>query len=262
MPRNSVLVAVLVVIVGVQSVFLTKLLWAVPSKDIRAPQAVSKPSMLEPVAGTTLKRVILTSKAAERAGIAVGKVNERQVVRTMVVAGEVTGPGGDTLKQTVALPAKGGEARQSLMVNVAFSSENARLDASKPARIVRLGQNASAVTAVPTANDGSSGGKGLQYRFESVAGGPVAGERVRVEIPHLGNGELRKTVPYSAVIYDATGVAWVYTNPEPSSLSYVRERIDVDFVEGDVAVLKSGPATGTVVVSAGAMLLWGSELGK
>ena len=72
-------------------------------------------------------------------------------------------------------------------------------------------------------------------------------------------GLARTVVPYGAVLYDATGATWVYVTREP--LSYLRERITVDDIEGDLAVLTDGPAVGTAVVSVGASELYGTEFG-
>ena len=72
-----------------------------------------------------------------------------------------------------------------------------------------------------------------------------------------GKTALRKVVPYSAVLYDATGTTWVYTSPEP--LVFVRQKITIDYIEGGVAVLSDGPATGVKVVTLGASLLYGTE---
>ena len=72
-------------------------------------------------------------------------------------------------------------------------------------------------------------------------------------------GKLQKVVPYSSVIYDLHGETWVYTNPEP--LTYVRESISVDYIDGDLAVLSKGPPSGTVVVTIGAPELYGTEYG-
>jgi hypothetical protein len=72
-------------------------------------------------------------------------------------------------------------------------------------------------------------------------------------------GLARTVVPYGAVLYDATGATWVYVTREP--LSYLRERITVDDIEGDLAVLTDGPAVGTAVVSVGAAELYGTEFG-
>lgn len=55
------------------------------------------------------------------------------------------------------------------------------------------------------------------------------------------------------------GETWAYTNPEP--LVFIRQSIIIDFIEGDLAVLSEGPATGTAVVTVGAAELYGAEVG-
>lgn len=67
----------------------------------------------------------------------------------------------------------------------------------------------------------------------------------------------RMTVPYSALLYDVQGRAWVYTNPEPRV--YIRHEVKVDFIEGGKAILNEGPAPGTQIVSVGAAELYGTE---
>ena len=69
----------------------------------------------------------------------------------------------------------------------------------------------------------------------------------------------RKVIPYSALLYDPDGRVWTYTNPEP--LTFVRERVAVDFIRGDLAVLSRGPRSGTAVVTIGAAELFGIEFG-
>ena len=83
------------------------------------------------------------------------------------------------------------------------------------------------------------------------------GQRVQVKVPHPDSGKSQKVIPYAAVLYDPHGNTWTYTNPEP--LVFVRHRIDVEFIEGDRAVLREGPAVGTTVVTAGAAELFGVE---
>jgi hypothetical protein len=68
-----------------------------------------------------------------------------------------------------------------------------------------------------------------------------------------------EVVPYSAVIYDAEGQSWVFTNPE--ALAYVKQRITIDRIDGDRAILTEGPPTGTAVVIQGAAELFGVEDG-
>lgn len=87
-----------------------------------------------------------------------------------------------------------------------------------------------------------------------------AAERLGIEttaVTSLPSGQ--ESVPYSAVIYDAEGHAWVFTTGE--ELAYVKQPITIDRIEGDTAVLSVGPEVGTEVVSQGAEELYGVEDG-
>lgn len=90
-----------------------------------------------------------------------------------------------------------------------------------------------------------------------------AAERIDIQTSPIRdeqvNGSERKVVPYAAVIYDLSGATWVYTNPAP--LSFVRESITIDFIEGDRAILVNGPSSGTEVVTVGVAELYGAETG-
>ena len=80
-----------------------------------------------------------------------------------------------------------------------------------------------------------------------------AAERLGIEMAQMGG------VPYSAVLYDARGETWVYTNPEP--LVFVRRRISVARIDGDRVVLTDGPPAGTTIVTVGGAELLAAELG-
>lgn len=67
------------------------------------------------------------------------------------------------------------------------------------------------------------------------------------------------TVPVAAVIYDKDGNTWVYMVTQ--SLTYERQAVSIARVDGDTAVLRSGPKPGTKVVTVGAQELLGAELG-
>ncbi len=73
------------------------------------------------------------------------------------------------------------------------------------------------------------------------------------------DGKSRLVIPYAAVLYDPTGATWTYTSPEPNV--FVREKVDVETIRGDLAVLKSGPSASTLVVTVGATELYGTEVG-
>jgi hypothetical protein len=74
------------------------------------------------------------------------------------------------------------------------------------------------------------------------------------------SGKLRKVIPATAVVSDQYGNAWTFTSPD--SLVFVRERISVDSIDGDLAVLADGPAVGTAVVTAGAIKLFSDEFSE
>jgi len=122
----------------------------------------------------------------------------------------------------------------------------------------------------------SSGGKGEAPADEpasvvavdgSEAGRVVltknAAERIGLSVesmqalPATAAAAGRAVVPLAAVLYDKDGVSWVYTNPEP--LTYVRQRVAIERVDGDTAVLSSGPSPGTAVVTVGGAELLGTE---
>ena len=67
------------------------------------------------------------------------------------------------------------------------------------------------------------------------------------------------SVPIDAVIYDKDGRTWVYVVDGPRS--FQRQAVSVARVDGDTAVLSSGPKPGVQVVTVGAQELLGAELG-
>ena len=70
-------------------------------------------------------------------------------------------------------------------------------------------------------------------------------------------GAKRTVIPYAAILYDVKGNTWVYTNPE--TLTYLRSPVVVDYIDGDNAILSSGPSIGSTVVIVGGQELFGSE---
>jgi hypothetical protein len=83
-------------------------------------------------------------------------------------------------------------------------------------------------------------------------------EPVRAAAAPDGSGQ-SLVVPVGALVYDNEGQTWVYVSTQP--LTYVRERVTVTRIDGDTAVLQSGPAAGTPVASVGAAELLGAENG-
>jgi predicted small secreted protein len=90
-----------------------------------------------------------------------------------------------------------------------------------------------------------------------------AAERIDLQtavVRTQGKGAAERTIlPYSAIVYETDGETWVYTSTR--DLSFVREHIAVQEIEGDRAVLSEGPPAGTEVVTVGVAELFGAEHG-
>lgn len=82
-----------------------------------------------------------------------------------------------------------------------------------------------------------------------------AAERIGIETV-LASGT---SVPFAAVIYDIEGNTWIYTNPEP--LTFVREPIVIEEIEGDTATLAQALGSEMNVVTVGVIELYGTETG-
>jgi hypothetical protein len=134
---------------------------------------------------------------------------------------------------------------------------------ASPAHVEKIeGTSLSRITLTPKAAERLGIETAFVAALGSSAGTVVAqGDTNRlqaaVRLARAASGSAQIVVPYAAVIYDAHGDAWVYTNPQP--LVFVRHRIEIDHIEGDRAVLKTGPPVGTAIVTLGAAELFGTE---
>jgi hypothetical protein len=99
--------------------------------------------------------------------------------------------------------------------------------------------------------------------FNRVVLSEKAAERLDVQTTPVRNeqvdGTERMVIPYAALIYDLEGATWVYVSPAP--LTFVREAVTVDFIEGETVVLVDGPAAGTEVAMVGVAELYGIDTG-
>jgi hypothetical protein len=248
---------------------------------------------LEPIPNSTIKRVILTAKAAERLGIETGKVGIKPVVHKQMVSGLVTyqvkkppktRPEGGlfggyastgmvkvvTLSRADAAAGKTSASGEA-WVSVALSpAEYERLAKDKMARILPLATRDSPAkellakpSDIPPLEDVKRSMLRLYYVVPGMDHGLTLGQRMRVELEmtdsdgNESNGSQR-VVPYGAVYYDAHGNAWVYVNTKP--LVFERRPIIVERVVGDIAFLSEGPPVDTPVVTVGAAMLYGTEI--
>jgi hypothetical protein len=165
----------------------------------------------------------------------------------------------------VAAPAGPPVLKEAWLLVTMTQGEWERLAKDKPARVLPLATRdklANAIMAKPAGMEPEEDSRRSMLKVYYIVPGKDHGlelnKRMRVELPIAGSDETHKVVPYSAVYYDAKGAPWVYVNTQP--LTYERQRITVDRVEGDVAVLSDGPPIGTPIVVTGAPLLYGTEI--
>jgi len=145
-----------------------------------------------------------------------------------------------------------------------YAGETAQLALDQPAEVVPLntekktrGYVAKPKLAPPTATALAST-VDLYYELANSEGRLRPGERMTVRVKLQGASEQR-VVPWAAVMTDINGGTWVYESV--AEHTYVRRRVQVRYVVDDLAVLESGPATGAKVVTAGAVEMWGTEMG-
>lgn len=243
--------------------------------------AVGKP--VAPVLGGTLDEVL---RLADLQAAADGRILQAQVqmdaakiaverAQKMLSAEAGSVRGVDEAKATLALAeaamttAKaqrdllGGTLGQNLRrwVRVAiYSGESPLLDPKAAAVIRSLGssstsQNAKPVSGPPTANALTNT---IDWYYEIPADTALrAGERIAVEIPTLESKLEAPIIPFNAVLHDIHGGQWVYA--KTAEHTYTRKRIQVARLAGADAVLTTGPAVGTPIVTDGSAELFGTE---
>lgn len=242
---------------------------------------------LESMPGSAAKRVVLSAKAAERLGIETATVGEQTVVRRQMVSGLVTLPlekavtpatpssglgtfGGfgrsaaAPAPQPDAPPGKGVTGGDAWVLVTLSQGEWDRLAKDQPARVLPLATRdklVKEISAMPSGMPPVEDSRRSMLRLYYVPAkdhGLTLNDRTRVELQIAGSDAKQKVVPYGAVYYDAKGAPWVYVSTRP--LTFERQPIVVERIEGDLAVLSEGPPVGTPVVSVGAALLYGAEI--
>ena len=140
-----------------------------------------------------------------------------------------------------------------------YTGEMARVQPGAAARIAAGGRayTAHSIPAPPSA-DALAATADLYFSLANAEALLRPGERVEVTLATHGRTE-RAQVPWSAVLHDVHGGAWVYENTAPHV--FVRRRVEVERVEGASALLARGPAPGARIVTAGAAELFGTEFG-
>lgn len=246
--------------IGVSVLVLSILLFGCKANNSTA--AKEKPAKIEKIEGSELSKIVLTEKAVQRIGLQTAAVQVEKVMRTRKVGGEVLASPVKASSASLKTPAQA----SGVVVQVALSKgELSEVNRTQAARVLALDDEendkdseTADLAEVSDTDDTDDETVALQYVLKGGKKSLVAGQRVFVQLP-LNAASQRSVVPYSSVIYDLAGDTWVYTNPQP--LTFIRHKVNVDYIEGDLAVLSEGPPEGTPVVTAGVAQLFGVEFG-
>ncbi len=146
----------------------------------------------------------------------------------------------------------GQNTRKWVRVSI-YSGESELLDAKAEALISNL--TVKPVSGPPTANALTNT---IDWYYEVPTDTKLrAGERVAVEIPTLESNLEALVIPFNAVLHDINGGQWIYART--AEHTYTRKRIQVARLAGSDAVLATGPAVGTKIVTDGSAELFGTE---
>ena len=145
-----------------------------------------------------------------------------------------------------------------------YAGEAPRIPAEASARIATIGKAFKEDTTVvaypvsaPPSADAAAASVDFYYELPAATT-RRPGERVQVFLSTNENTEMT-VVPFSAIVFDTLGGAWVYA--EKAEHAYERHRVDISRIEDDFAVLAKGPAASTRIVQIGASELFGVEFG-
>lgn len=203
-----------------------------------------------------LKKVVGDAEAGTAAPIVI-ESPENGVVRTISALPGQTVPSGAALFEVIDV--------STIWVRVPLPvGDLDAVDHMSPVQVGKLSaapgsvlQIAKPVSAPPSANP-LSATVDVFYEMPNPDGKLIPGQRLAVTVPLTDAGS-SLTVPWAAVVFDIHGGTWVY---EQLALGrYVRRRVVVGYTVRADAVLASGPAAGTKIVSAGAQELFGAETG-
>jgi cobalt-zinc-cadmium efflux system membrane fusion protein len=144
-----------------------------------------------------------------------------------------------------------------------FTGYLTRYSRDVPAQVQNLGNPVSASVPArfiegPLTAEPSSSSIDLYMELDNSDRRFRPGERVSVQLTETSSND-RLLVPDSAIFRDIHGGTWVYVAHDKGV--YTRERVEVERTIDDIAVLRTGPQVGTMVVTVAVAELAGTEFG-
>jgi len=231
------------------------------------------PASVSKIEGADLMRLTLLPEAAKRLDIKTALVREETMDPRQQVGGEVVSISPDLKAAIVRVELTENELirvrrdEPAFVLPLARDSQAPRIKAlplsGAIANTLSLDGKVRRIKALPLKRPTDSGLYAvpgtIHYEVSGADHGLANRQLVFVELALSGDGEKRKVIPYAAVLYDAKGNTWVYTNPEQHV--FIRKPIQIDTIVGDEAFLVDGPPVGAAVVTVGGAELYGTEFG-
>ena len=113
--------------------------------------------------------------------------------------------------------------------------------------------------AAPPSADPLAATVDLYYAIDNADGSLYPGQKLAVTLAEQSTAPAL-VIPWSAVLYDVHGGTWVYGQTAPQT--FVRRRVEVQFIVSGRAILAKGPPEGAKIVIQGAAELFGTEFGN
>ncbi|MEO5804761.1 MAG: membrane fusion protein MtrC [Verrucomicrobiota bacterium] len=195
----------------------------------------------------------------------VGSVRTVDEAKTQMGLAEASVKAAQRRRELLGAPMMESQNPKRVWVRVpVYVGDFSKLDLSSAARIGGLGDAptptihfAKPVNAPPSANPNSAT-VDVVYELANDDRSFRLGQRVGATLTFKGLQE-NLVVPWSAVVQDIHGGSWIYENTRPQT--FVRRRVQVQFVVGSDAVLAAGPKPGVKIVTTGVAELFGTEFG-
>ncbi|TPE41542.1 efflux RND transporter periplasmic adaptor subunit [Pontibacter mangrovi] len=112
--------------------------------------------------------------------------------------------------------------------------------------------------STPVASGSTAALTDIFYEIKNTDKSFYPGQKVMVSLPTKGKAD-GMVVPYAAIVYDINGGEWVYVQTGPQV--YQRQRVQVQSILRQQAVISKGVEAGMRVVTDGAAELFGTEFG-
>jgi cobalt-zinc-cadmium efflux system membrane fusion protein len=142
------------------------------------------------------------------------------------------------------------------------TTEDLDRDADVSVSTMGTGQERTLYTASPVkgplTGDVTTATSYLYYVIKNDFGTLRNGQKVSVTL-NMKSEQESIEVPYSAIVYDMYGGTWLYI--KAGAQIYVRQRVELDHITGDKAILNKGIKPGDEVVFKGSAELFGTEFG-